>query len=248
MLPAASAGAKPQPAIGIGKFQGTMTDTTPSGSWKVTSMPPATGICRPKSRSGAPRVVVQAVADVAGLPARVADGVARRCATSSWASSSTCASTTAAKARSSRARSPGRDGAPGRERLLGALDRGVGLGARRRRDLASMACLGDRVMIRVVTEASHPLEAAAQLPVGHGGVEGGELDVGHVGVVVDDLVAEGGAGERRRREGVACRAQRRAAPGRGRSWCRRCRRARPRAVSSFSMPCRPPASIAASAR
>ena len=54
MLPAASAGAKPQAAIGIGKFHGTMTPTTPSGSWKVTSIPPATGICRPVSRSGAP--------------------------------------------------------------------------------------------------------------------------------------------------------------------------------------------------
>jgi hypothetical protein len=53
VLPAASAGAKPQPAIGIGKFHGTMTETTPSGSLKVTSSPPATGICRPKSRSGA---------------------------------------------------------------------------------------------------------------------------------------------------------------------------------------------------
>ena len=53
VLPAASAGAKPQPAIGIGKFHGTMTPTTPSGSWKVMSTPPATGICRPKSRSGA---------------------------------------------------------------------------------------------------------------------------------------------------------------------------------------------------
>ena len=53
MLPAASAGAKPQPAIGIGKFHGTMMPTTPSGSLKVTSSPPATGICRPNSRSGA---------------------------------------------------------------------------------------------------------------------------------------------------------------------------------------------------
>ncbi len=52
-LPAASAGAMPQARIGIGKFQGTMIPTTPSGSWKVRSMPPATGICRPKSRSGA---------------------------------------------------------------------------------------------------------------------------------------------------------------------------------------------------
>ena len=52
-LPAAIAGANPQPAIGIGKFHGTITPTTPSGSWKVTSTPPATGICRPNSRSGA---------------------------------------------------------------------------------------------------------------------------------------------------------------------------------------------------
>ena len=53
VLPAASAGAKPQPAMGIGKFHGTMTPTTPSGSRKVMSTPPATGICRPNSRSGA---------------------------------------------------------------------------------------------------------------------------------------------------------------------------------------------------
>jgi len=42
--PAASAGARPQPAIGIGKFQGTMTPTTPTGSLKVMSIPPGTGI------------------------------------------------------------------------------------------------------------------------------------------------------------------------------------------------------------
>ena len=53
VLPAARAGANPQAANGIGKFHGTMTPTTPIGSWKVTSIPPATGICRPASRSGA---------------------------------------------------------------------------------------------------------------------------------------------------------------------------------------------------
>ena len=53
VLPAASAGAKPHPAIGIGKFQGTITDTTPRGSLKVTFTPPATGICLPNNRSGA---------------------------------------------------------------------------------------------------------------------------------------------------------------------------------------------------
>ena len=54
MLPAASAGANPHPAIGIGKFHGTITPTTPSGSWNVMSTPPGTGICRPVNRSGAP--------------------------------------------------------------------------------------------------------------------------------------------------------------------------------------------------
>ena len=53
VLPAARAGAKPQPAMAIGKFQGTMTATTPRGSKKVTSRPPATGICLPTWRSGA---------------------------------------------------------------------------------------------------------------------------------------------------------------------------------------------------
>src|SRR5262249_8888581 len=52
-LPAASAGATPQPRIGIGKFHGTMTPTTPIGSWQATSRRPGTGICLPHSRSGA---------------------------------------------------------------------------------------------------------------------------------------------------------------------------------------------------
>ncbi len=43
----------PQARIGMGKFHGTMRPTTPSGSWNVTLSPPATGICRPVSRSGA---------------------------------------------------------------------------------------------------------------------------------------------------------------------------------------------------
>ena len=51
-LPAARAGAKPHDAIVMGKFHGVITPTTPSGSWKVTSRPPATGIWRPNRRSG----------------------------------------------------------------------------------------------------------------------------------------------------------------------------------------------------
>ena len=52
-LPAASAGPRPHPRIGMGKFHGTMRPTTPTGSLNVTSSPPGTGICRPNSRSGA---------------------------------------------------------------------------------------------------------------------------------------------------------------------------------------------------
>ncbi len=54
VLPAASAGATFQEAIVSGKFQGVISPTTPSGSRKVMSIPPATGIVFPVSRSGAP--------------------------------------------------------------------------------------------------------------------------------------------------------------------------------------------------
>ena len=54
VLPAASAGATFHDAITIGKFQGVIRPTTPSGSRKVMSIPPATGIVWPSRRSGAP--------------------------------------------------------------------------------------------------------------------------------------------------------------------------------------------------
>ena len=54
VLPAASAGPSFQPAIVRGKFQGVINPTTPSGSRKVMSTPPATGIVRPVLRSGPP--------------------------------------------------------------------------------------------------------------------------------------------------------------------------------------------------
>ncbi len=54
VLPAASAGPIFQEAIASGKFQGVISPTTPSGSRKVTSTPPATGIESPSRRSGAP--------------------------------------------------------------------------------------------------------------------------------------------------------------------------------------------------
>ena len=54
VFPAASAGATFQEAIVSGKFQGVISPTTPSGSRKVMSTPPATGMVLPVSRSGAP--------------------------------------------------------------------------------------------------------------------------------------------------------------------------------------------------
>ena len=53
-LPAANAGANPHDAMGMGKFHGVITPMMPIGSLNVTSRPPATGICLPDNRSGAP--------------------------------------------------------------------------------------------------------------------------------------------------------------------------------------------------
>ena len=53
VLPAARAGATFQDAITSGKFQGTIIPTTPRGSRKVMSTPPATGMVSPVSRCGA---------------------------------------------------------------------------------------------------------------------------------------------------------------------------------------------------
>ena len=76
VLPAASAGAKPQPAIGIGKFHGTMIaddaerllegDVEAAGDRDLPAEEPL----------GCRRVVAQHVDDVAGLPPGVADRVA----------------------------------------------------------------------------------------------------------------------------------------------------------------------------
>ena len=54
-LPAASAGATFQLAMRIGKFQGTMSPTTPIGSRRVKSRPGLeTGIVSPKTLFAAP--------------------------------------------------------------------------------------------------------------------------------------------------------------------------------------------------
>ena len=54
VFPHASAGPSFQLAMFAGKFQGTMSPTTPSGSRKVAATPPATGIVSPPCLSTAP--------------------------------------------------------------------------------------------------------------------------------------------------------------------------------------------------
>ena len=61
VLPAASAGATFHEAITSGKFQGTISPTTPSGSRKVMSTPPATGIVSPEQALGRAGVVAEAL-------------------------------------------------------------------------------------------------------------------------------------------------------------------------------------------
>src|SRR6266545_3797253 len=140
VLPAARAGAKPHAAIGIGKFHGTITPTTPSGSWKVTSTPPGTGICRPVNRAG---VVVQDVADVASLPPGVADGVSRV----AHLQPGQLLDVTVHDGREA-AQQPGpvarRDGPPGRERGHRLLDGAIHLRRGRRRHVRE-DLLGRRV-------------------------------------------------------------------------------------------------------
>ena len=55
VLPVASAGPTFHEVMAIGKFHGTMAATTPSGSWKVMSTPPATGTVAPRCLSTARR-------------------------------------------------------------------------------------------------------------------------------------------------------------------------------------------------
>ena len=91
MLPAASAGANPQPAIGIGKFQGTITPTTPSGSVKVTSTPPGDRDLPAEQPLRAPPRSSAGRRGRCRPPSARCRWCARRCAPRAAASSSTCA-------------------------------------------------------------------------------------------------------------------------------------------------------------
>ena len=88
MLPAASAGPSFHAAISSGKFHGTISPTTPSGSRTVNAWPPATGMVSPSGRSDAPRssgtcrttMSISPRASAIGFPALRASS----CASSSW--------------------------------------------------------------------------------------------------------------------------------------------------------------------
>ncbi len=54
VLPVARAGPTFHEVMAMGKFHGTMAATTPNGSWKVMSTPPATGTVAPRCLSTAP--------------------------------------------------------------------------------------------------------------------------------------------------------------------------------------------------
>src|SRR5215217_9193706 len=136
--------------------------------------------------------------------------------TSSAASSSRCASTTSANRRSNRPRSAGARAA---QPTCAAAARSMAASVSSTphcgtvRTTSSVAgsrtsYLAPSVDI-VLTRASQPLEPSEPLPVRHRRLEGGQLDVGRVHVVVDDVVPEGLTGEGGALEQVPCRAQRR---------------------------------------
>ena len=76
VLPAASAGAKPHEAIGIGKFQGTMIPDDADRLVEGDVHAPRDRDLAPEEPLRRPRVVGEHVADVARLPAGVRDRVA----------------------------------------------------------------------------------------------------------------------------------------------------------------------------
>ena len=76
MLPAARAGPTFQLAIGSGKFHGVISPTTPSGSRKVTSTPPAYGDLRAEQPLWGAGVVVEHVDDAPDLAAGIGDRLA----------------------------------------------------------------------------------------------------------------------------------------------------------------------------
>src|SRR5579871_3446181 len=119
-------------------------------------------------------------------------------ATSSRASSSMAPSTLSAKRRSSRPLSPG---ATRRQAGAAAAARAIASSVSSRLSegtvviASSVAGLSTVCPPAPTATASHPFEAAVALPVGDGGGEGLQLHPRHVDVVVDDVVAEGGAGD-----------------------------------------------------
>ena len=157
------------------------------------------------------RVVAQDVADVAGLPARVADGVAgvahlelgqllvvarrpgrRTDATAGPGRPGRPAATSRTPGRQPRSPRRSRPARPARARSRPPRSRGRSPGGSSSSPAHphKLAVVSVVVVVQVSEqlEISEPLEAAEPLPVGHRRLEGGQLDVGRVDVVVDDVL------------------------------------------------------------
>ena len=136
---------------------------------------------------GRPGVVVQAVADVAGLPPGVAPGVA---GVADLELGQLVDVRVDDRGEPAQQRCPlaRRDRAPGLERLVRGGDRGVGAGQ------VGQGYVDHGLLRGRVDDgegvAHKSLESSPELPVGDRRAVRRQLDVGHVGVVVDDLVAE----------------------------------------------------------
>ena len=76
VLPVASAGPTFHEVMAMGKFHGTMAATTPRGSWKVMSTPPATGHGRAPVLVHRAGVEVEDLGDHGHLVAALGDGLA----------------------------------------------------------------------------------------------------------------------------------------------------------------------------
>ncbi len=192
VLPAARAGPSPQPAMGIGKVPRHDDPHDADGFVEREVDAAGHGYLLADVAFDAPGVVVEDVADVARLPARVANGVARVGDLEECQIFEVGIDGLGKAAQQSSPIGWG-DGCPVGERRLRTGNRRIG----RRRVVGFDG--GDDLFgggVDDVGWCSQPLESPVALPVGDGRVERAHFDAAGVGVVVDNVVAERRAGHR----------------------------------------------------
>ena len=151
MLPQASAGPSFQLAMLSGKFHGTISPTTPSGSRNVDVDAAGDGDRLAVVLVDRAGVEVEDLRDHADLAARAGDRLADVLATRSARAPRRAPRRASRAGAAAGARSAGRDRAPGRERRLRAGDGGVGLLD------PGLLELGDRLLGRRVEDRErHP--------------------------------------------------------------------------------------------